>query len=127
MGKLPSKNNKPQSQQQITVSQSSFYAGKLPSPEMFIQYNLVEPGFANRILKMSEEEQVHNHKIENKQLSMSVFMALIGMLAGLSAMGVLCYLLYLSIVRNNTEIALAIVAIMAGIVGIFVLKKKIHS
>lgn len=34
----------------VSVSQTSFYSGKLPSPEMMQQYNAVEPNFANRIL-----------------------------------------------------------------------------
>lgn len=62
----------------VSVSQTSIYSGKLPSPEMMQQYNIVEPGFANRILTMSEEEQKHIHKIENKQLNVSVIMAVFG-------------------------------------------------
>lgn len=47
----------------VSVSQTSFYSGKLPSPEMMQQYNIVDANFANRILTMSEEEQKHIHKI----------------------------------------------------------------
>ncbi len=108
----------------VSVSQTSIYSGKLPSPEMMKQYNVVEPTFANRILTMSEEEQRHIHKIENKQLNVSVIMAIFGILSGLIALGTLCYLLYLAIEKENTEISLGITGIMATVIAIFVINRK---
>lgn len=108
----------------LSLSQTSFYSGKLPSPEMMAQYNSVESTFANRILLMSEEEQKHMHKIESRQLTVSVIMAVFGILAGLLALATLCYLLFLAIEKENTKISLGIVAIIATVVSIFVLRKK---
>lgn len=108
----------------VSVSQTSIYSGKLPSPEMMQQYNIVDPNFANRILTMSEEEQRHIHKIENKQLTVSVTMAIFGIVAGLISLGTLCYLLYLAIEKQNTEISLGITGIMATVIAIFVINRK---
>jgi len=108
----------------VSLSQTSFYSGKLPSPEMMAQYNTVEPTFANRILLMSEEEQKHIHKIEGRQLTVSVIMAVFGIIAGLISLATLCYLLYLAIEKENTKISLGIVGIIGTVVAIFVLRKK---
>ena len=108
----------------VSVSQTSFYSGKLPSPEMMQQYNIVEPTFANRILTMSEDEQRHVHKMEGRQLTVSVIMAIFGMISGLLALSTLCYLLYLSIQKEDTKISLAIVGIIVTVVSIFVFRKK---
>jgi hypothetical protein len=73
---------------------------------------------------MSEEEQAHSPRVENRKLTISVIMAVFGMIAGLVSLGVLCYLLYLSIIKGNTKVALGIVAIIATAVAIFVLNKR---
>lgn len=125
MQKLQNQQNRAvKGKQSVHVSQTSFYSGKLPSPEMMQQYNAVDANFANRILTMSEDEQRHVHKIESRQLTVSVIMAIFGILSGLMALGTLCYLLYLSIEKENTEISLGIVGIIATVVGIFVYRRK---
>lgn len=91
---------------------------------MMERYNSVEPSFADRILKMAEAEEQHMHKIESRQLTVSVIMAIFGILSGLLALGSLCYLLYQAIEKENTEISLGIVGIIAAVVAIFVLRKK---
>ena len=121
MQKLQSQQSRKSS---VSVSQTSIYSGKLPSPEMMQQYNIVEPTFANRILTMSEEEQRHSHKIENRQLTVSVIMAVFGIISGLIALGTLCYLLYLSIEKENTGISLGITGIMGTVITIFVINRK---
>lgn len=121
MQKLQNQQNKKGS---VSVSQTSIYSGKLPSPEMMQQYNVVEPSFANRILTMAEEEQKHIHSIENKQLNVSVIMAVFGIISGLIALGTLCYLLYLAIEKQNTAISLGITGIMATVITVFVINRN---
>lgn len=108
----------------VSVTQTSIYSGKLPSPEMMQQYNQVDTDFANRILTMAEKEEKHVHKIENRQLNIAVMMAIFGVISGLIALGTLCFLLYLSIEKGNTNVALGIVGIIGTVVAIFVLNKK---
>lgn len=111
----------------VSVSKTSFYSGKLPSPEMMQQYQEVDPTFANRILKMAESEEDHVHTIERRQLTVSVIMATFGILSGLGALGGLLYLTYLSLEKGNTEVCLGIIAIIATVVAIFVLRKRSES
>jgi uncharacterized membrane protein len=125
MEKFPNNQNKKSKSQQVSVSQStSIYSGKLPPPEMMEHYNKLEPNFANRIILMAEQEQKHIHSIEKKQLNVSVLMAVFGILAGLIALSTLCYLIYLSIIMQNTGVALGIVGIIGTVVTIFVLDKR---
>lgn len=51
-------------------------------------------------------------------------MASLGMLCGVVALGVLCYLLYYSVEKDNTTVAVSITAILAGVIAIFVLRKR---
>ena len=46
-----------------TISQG--YSGPLPPPKMLNDYELVTPGFAERIVTMAEKEQNHRHSLEN--------------------------------------------------------------
>lgn len=120
----PQKKQSNANQNALTFGQASFYSGKLPPPEMMQQYNDIEPTFANRILEMAEKESIHTHKLENKQLNIASSMAIIGILSGLLALGTLCYLLYLSIEKENSTIAVAIIGIIAVVVSIFVFNKR---
>jgi len=90
---------------------------------MMAQYNHVDPTFANRILSMAESERVHIRKVEMTKLWAGVAMTVWGMLCGMAALCTLCYLLYYSIEKENTKVAIAIVAILSGIVAVFVLRK----
>lgn len=45
------------------VSQN--YSGPLPPPKMLHDYDIVTPGFAERIVSMAEKEQGHRHSLEN--------------------------------------------------------------
>ena len=44
---------------------SQKYSGPLPPPKMLHDYDLVTPGFAERIVSMAEKEQGHRHSLEN--------------------------------------------------------------
>jgi uncharacterized membrane protein len=44
---------------------SQKYSGPLPPPKMLHDYDLVTPGFAERIVSMAEKEQGHRHNLEN--------------------------------------------------------------
>lgn len=91
---------------------------------MMEQYNQIDSSFANRIFSMAEKEQNHTHKVEQTQLKTSIIMAGLGMLCGIAALGVLCYLLYYSIEKENTPVAIAITGILVAVVSIFVFRKR---
>lgn len=91
---------------------------------MMEHYNQIDSSFANRIFSMAEKEQSHTHSTEKTQLRTSIIMAGLGMLCGIAALAVLCYLLYYSIEKENTAVAIAITGILVAVVSIFVIRKQ---
>lgn len=53
-----------QSQARVVVQQQTFHQGPLPPPDVLERYEALNPGFANRLLIMVENEQQHRQKIE---------------------------------------------------------------
>jgi len=47
------------------IAEAWRFAGPLPPPEFFAEYNRILPGSAERILAMAEREQAHRHKTVN--------------------------------------------------------------
>ncbi|MGL1957864.1 MAG: DUF2335 domain-containing protein [Colwellia sp.] len=63
---LMEKNNgKGGSKVRIEQAISKQYSGPLPPPEMLHDYDMVNAGFAERIVSMAEKEQGHRHSLEN--------------------------------------------------------------
>ncbi len=56
----------------IQSSSYSSYSGPIPSPELLQQFNLVEPGLANRIVAMTEMEGDHRRAMEMKSLDAEI-------------------------------------------------------
>ncbi len=87
--KLPSKqlkkvsSKKPQSpsQQTRTVATDSF-EGPIPPPNILSAYDQVEPGLANRIVTMAEEEAVHRRGIEKKVINAQILETTLGQFLG---------------------------------------------
>ena len=46
------------------VRVSETYSGPLPHPAILQQYEAIQPGFAERLLRMAEREQDHQHEME---------------------------------------------------------------
>lgn len=68
---------------------------------MLMGYNEIDSSFADRIIKMSEQEQQHVQRIENRKLTISLIMAIVGMSTGVMVLGVLCYLILLAIEKKT--------------------------
>jgi uncharacterized membrane protein len=65
-GQQPLQTVRHPSVEQLTIAQSSkSFSGPLPSPESLAEYEQISPGFADRIVKMAEKEQVHRHEQDN--------------------------------------------------------------
>lgn len=74
----------PQNSQSLQVTaQHVEFQGPIPPPEILSKYDLVQPGFAERIVKMAEAEQQHRHTIETTVVSESFVEAKRGQLYGL--------------------------------------------
>ena len=55
--------NSPQKQTEVQIQQSSF-RGPLPPPEVLQKYEIIQAGFADRIVKMAEDEAKHRRERE---------------------------------------------------------------
>jgi uncharacterized membrane protein len=107
----------------IVISES--YEGQLPSPDMMQKYNQLDSTFADRILKMTEKEQDHNHKI-NERTSRGLMISMIaGMVFAFSSVLVVSYLVYFCIVKGFPSAAGTIaVGVIVGIAGVFMYQRK---
>jgi uncharacterized membrane protein len=63
--------NQPQIQFQGQIQQSTF-AGPLPHPDVLAKYNDIQPGFADRIIKMAEAEGEHRRNQEKRSLDSDI-------------------------------------------------------
>jgi len=59
------KRGKPVQEVSLRVQKSSF-SGPLPHPQILAEYDQVLAGSAERIVRMSEKEQDHQHKIDRR-------------------------------------------------------------
>ncbi len=64
------------------ISETILHIGPLPAPETLGQYNDVLPGLAERIVKMTENQNNHRIKQEDKVISSQVFLSKRGQLFG---------------------------------------------
>ena len=48
-----------------SVKTSAFFTGPLPPPQILAQYEQVTPGLAERIMRLTEEQQAHRIKMES--------------------------------------------------------------
>ena len=53
------------------ISAARLYAGPLPPAEDLKKYNEATPDAADRIIKMAENEQIHRHHREEKELDLN--------------------------------------------------------
>ncbi|OWP82865.1 DUF2335 domain-containing protein [Flavobacterium columnare] len=104
---------------------SQTYEGQLPSPEMMEKYNQLDPTFANRILIMTEKEQIHQHSIDKRSQFGILFSMIIGMFFAFSSVLVISYLVYLCITKDYPKTAATIaVGVIVGIAGVFLYRRN---
>ena len=58
-------------QKKLLQKQVTYYAGPIPDPETLQKYEIIEPGFAGRILAMTEKEINHRHSTDLKTINYS--------------------------------------------------------
>jgi uncharacterized membrane protein len=76
----------------IRITQTMSYAGPIPHPELFAQFEEVCPGAADRILTMAEEEGGHRRKLERREQTQQWISGLFGQgIAGTIVILLLCF------------------------------------
>ncbi len=114
------------------VQQTEFRVAPIPSPEDLQKYNQITSGFADRIIKMAEQERIDRNALQNKELQIieqankrdfslknrSLFISLFVIMMFLFLAG---YFGYLGFVKES----LWFVGItLAGIIGYLTFQKK---
>ena len=72
----------PPPKREVTVAAAHF-AGPLPPPEVFRQYDQILPGAAERILQMAERQANHRQSLEAKLVDAECRDGLLGLIFGL--------------------------------------------
>ena len=118
--------NQSESSENLAVEQIFRFAGPIPAPELLKQYEEVQSGTANWILKASDEERAHRHSLEklyaDKHLGgikRSQFLLTGIVLAGL---GVLAFAIYAG---SAWPVALAFSAI--GSISVYALASNLEQ
>lgn len=104
-----------------TISRVSHYSGPLPRPSDLEKYELVKPGFAERIMVMSEREQLHRHSFGEMMLTSELGLKQRGQWFAMASIVILsAFAAYLAFRGASAAAALVATGAILGIVGIFV-------
>lgn len=114
----------PADQREIVVEiaqEMAHHSGPLPSPRQMVEYEAALPGLAERIVRLTENEQKHRHTIQNTALNRSANLRDRGQWLALVAMAlVLAFCAYLVVAGATAAAASVAIALVAAVVGIFV-------
>ena len=114
----------PQSQHVVTLFRAASFSGPIPPPEMLRQYDEIQPGLAERIISMAEQQSAHRRILEKRVVSSNELRALIGqVMAFVIALFGIGSGVYLAMHDKPTEGLTAILGTLVGIVGVFVYGK----
>lgn len=117
---IPNQNKKNKA---LKVNGVSFYEGPIPTPEMLNHYNMIQPDFADRIMRMAEKDQERAIKTEMRNTNFGYFITTVGLLFAFFITAGLIYSLYLAITSENTKAVQWIMLCMASVGGIFLFRK----
>jgi len=107
------------------LKDSQHYCGPLPPPEILEKFELVQPGFADRIMSLAEKQAEHRQTQENKISSSNIRNELIGMIfAFLLAAGVLGGGMFLLFQGKNISGLITITGSLASLVYVFIRGRK---
>jgi uncharacterized membrane protein len=104
------------------------HSGPLPAPHTLAEYDRVQPGLAERIVQMTEKEQLQRHSIENKIINMHVGRVVRGqwIAAGLAVLFG-SFGTYLAVIDKPAASITVFGTTIVGLVGIFIWGRKSES
>jgi len=114
-----------QQQQQVTIQQAKFHHGPLPSPDALEHYERIQPGFAQRIITLAEDEAKHRRSIDVSVVKMNYRLSWVGIISGLLAIsGVLALCYYAFSLGHATQAASIAVGVLVSIGGVFLYRRS---
>jgi|GEM_PF-2361033 len=119
----------------VQTNESFHYRGPLPPPDMLAGYEQVKHGFADRIIKIAENEQNHRQEMEKiyaqsseHQLDRNTTLSFRGQLfAFVIAMTAVCGGIYLIANDKSAAGLTAIIAALVALVAVFIVGKILES
>jgi uncharacterized membrane protein len=107
----------------ISVQQS--YSGPIPDPHSLAQYEQVQPGLAERIIRMAEQEVEHRHRQEDMLIKNTIKMATVGIIFSFVSVILFCGLILCAIIRGMDMATLGIaIGAIASVAGVFIAFKS---
>ena len=111
----------------LMIIRSEMYSGPIPPPEALARYEEIQPGAADRILKMAEKQQEHRMALETKAIGGQVDQSKRGQIFGFIAI-FLCIgaAVFFAVVCNMTKFAATFLTVtMVILVGLFLTGKNV--
>ena len=111
----------------LMIIRSEMYSGPIPPPEALARYEEIQPGAADRILKMAEKQQEHRMALETKAIGGQVDQSKRGQIFGFIAI-FLCIgaAIFFAVVCNMTKFAATFLTVtMVILVGLFLTGKNV--
>lgn len=120
-------NKREEVKEALMVMRSEMYSGPIPPPEALARYEEIQPGAADRILKMAEKQQDHRMALETKAIGGQVDQSKRGQIFGFIAI-FLCIgaAIFFAVVCNMTKFAATFLTVtMVILVGLFLTGKNV--
>ena len=118
--KVQAENN---SKEKLEITQE--YHGPIPHPNIIKQFEEILPGSADRILKLSENEQKHRQNLEKKAVDHQIRIETLGLLFGfILALIIIAGGVYLLINDKSARGFSLIIGGIAAIITPFIFSKK---
>ena len=111
------------SKEKLEITQE--YHGPIPHPNIIKQFEEILPGSADRILKLSENEQKHRQNLEKKAVDHQIRIETLGLLFGfILALIIIAGGVYLLINDKSAKGFSLIIGGIAAIITPFIFSKK---
>ena len=118
-------NKREEVKEALMVMRSEMYSGPIPPPEALARYEEIQPGAADRILKMAEKQQEHRMALETKAIGGQVDQSKRGQLFGFILVFVcIAVAVFFAVYFGMTAFAVTFLCVtMVSVVGLFVTGK----
>jgi hypothetical protein len=120
-------NKKKEVEEALMVIRGEMYSGPIPPPEALARYEEIQPGAADRIIKMAEKQQEHRMSLETKaiggQIDQSKRGQIFGFIAILLCIGVAVFFAVAFDMTTFAEIFLTVTMVI--LVTLFITGKNV--
>ena len=109
----------------VSLVHQEFYYGPIPSASGLARYEKVQPGAADRLIKMAENQAKHRQDIESKALSADIKSQHRGQIFGFSIFVLTIIIGFILILQDKEVIGIvSILGSLGAIIGLFVYTHK---